>query len=146
MLMDILSELFRPPYDMIQILTIILIALFGLYTCAVVVFSIHRYLMNQKIRRFFSAHKPTSGVITKYEAVDGDTYVSVSAAVPGQLALLVPRIHKTPDQYVVVLECHTANAHFYAEYQIPRSDYKEQNVGETIQIKDSWEPVGFESI
>ena len=88
MLMDILSELFRPPYDMIQILTIILIALFGLYTCAVVVFSFRRYLMNQKIRRFFSAHKPTSGVITKYEAVDGDTYVSVSAAVPGQLAPL----------------------------------------------------------
>ena len=53
MLMDILSELFRPPYDMIQILTIILIALFGLYTCAVVVFSLRRYLVSQKIRRFF---------------------------------------------------------------------------------------------
>ena len=123
---EIWNELFRPPYDIIQILMITLIVLLGLYTCSMIIWSFRCHSEKQKIRRFFSAHK--------------------SSAVPGQAGPFVPHVHETADQYTVILECHTGDAHFYAEYQIPLSDYKEEKEGETVRIKDSWRPIGYEEI
>ena len=82
----------------------------------------------------------------KYDAADGDKYITVSSAVPGQAGPFVPHVHETADQYTVILECHTGDAHFYAEYQIPLSDYKGEKEGETVRIKDSWRPIGYEEI
>nr|WP_300831582.1 hypothetical protein [uncultured Acetatifactor sp.] len=146
MLREILNELFRPPYDIIQILMITLIVLLGLYTCSMIIWSFRCHSEKQKIRRFFSAHKSTTGVIIKYDAADGDKYITVSSAVPGQAVPFVPHVHETADQYTVILECHTGDAHFYAEYQIPLSDYKGEKEGETVRIKDSWRPIGYEEI
>ena len=94
MLREILNELFRPPYDIIQILMITLIVLLGLYTCSMIIWSFRCHSEKQKIRRFFSAHKSTTGVIIKYDAADGDKYITVSSAVPGQAVPFVPHVHE----------------------------------------------------
>lgn len=143
MLKELLRELFYPPYDFLQIMIILLIVSLVL---SVIFFSAHSFYINRKIRRFFSAHKPTSGVVVTYDTADGDTYVATHSVVPGQLVPFVPFLYKDADQYIVVLECHVDDTHFRAEYEIPQSDYRGEKKGETVYIKDDWEPVGYEEI
>lgn len=58
--------------------------------------------------------------------------------------ILVPRVHHTPDQLAIVLECRDAGVRFYAKYKIPSSDYKEHKKGATVRIEDDWTPIGFQ--
>ena len=144
MLLELLSELFRPPYDVYQVLMIALILLFGVYTVAMVSYVFRRLLFNREIKRFFAEHKVKTGMVMRYEIVDGETYTTVSPAIPGLSSILVPRVHQTPDQFTIVLECHDAGMCFHAKYEIPSSDYKEHKKGETVRIEEDWTPIEFQ--
>lgn len=143
-MLKLLSELLRPPYDVSQVLMILLLLLFMAYTVVVVSYLCRRLLINRKITRFFAEHSATTGTVVGYEAIDGHTYTAASPAVPGTSTIFVPRFHQTPDQFAVILECHDVDVRFYARYQIPSSDYKEHKKGESVQIKDSWTPIDFQ--
>lgn len=143
-MLKLLPELFCPPYDVFQILLMILILLFGVYTCGVISLTFHHLLSNHKTAHFFAVHRVTSGTVVGYETIDGHTYTTASPAVPGTSTIFVPRFHQTPDQFAVTLECCDAGMRFYAEYKIPSSDYKEHKKGESVRIKDDWTPIGFQ--
>lgn len=142
--LELLSELFCPPYDVCQVLMILLLLLFVVYTVVLISYLFRRLLINRNIARFFAEHSVTTGIVVRYETVDGHTYTTASPAVPGTSAIFVPRFHQTPDQFAVTLECRDAGMRFYAKYQIPSSDYKEHKKGESVHIKDDWTPIGFQ--
>lgn len=144
MLLDLLSELFRPPYDMYQIIMIALILSLGVYTVAMVSYGFRHLLFNREIKRFFAEHRVKTGMVLRYEIIDGETYTTISPAIPSMSSILVPRVHHTPDQLAIVLECRDAGVRFYAKYKIPSSDYKEHKKGATVRIEDDWTPIGFQ--
>ncbi|RKI64555.1 hypothetical protein D7V91_16045 [bacterium 1xD42-67] len=144
MLLELLSELFRPPYDVYQVIMIALILWLGVYTVVMVSSGFHRPLFNREVKRFFAEHKVKTGMVIRYEIIDGETYTTVSPAIPGLSSILVPRVHQTPDQFAIVLECRDAGVRFYAKYKIPSSDYKEHKKGATVRIEDGWTPIGFQ--
>lgn len=143
-MLELLAELFCPPYDVYQVLIIILLFLFAAYTVVFASYLFRRLLINRNITRFFAEHSVTTGIVVRYETIDGHTYTTASPAVPGTSAIFVPRFHQTPDQFAVTLECRDAGMRFYAKYQIPSSDYKEHKKGESVHIKDDWTPIGFQ--
>lgn len=143
-MLELLSELLRPPYDVWQVLMILLLLLLAAYTVVFASYLFRRLLAERKITRFFAEHSVTTGIVVGYETIDGLTYTTASPAVPGTSTILVPRFHQTPDQFTVTLECRDAGVRFYAEYQIPSSDYKEHKKGASIRIKDEWTPIGFQ--
>lgn len=143
-MLKLLSELFRPPYDVCQVLLIIFILLFAAYTAVFISSLFCRLWVNRKIKRFFAEHSVTTGIVSRYETIDGHTYITASPAVPGTSTIIVPRFHQMPDQFAVTLECRDAGMRFYASYQIPSSDYKEHKKGEPIRIKDDWTPIAFQ--
>lgn len=143
-MLELFSELLRPPYDVWQVLMILLLLLFAAYTVVFASYLFRRILADRKIKRFFGEHSVTTGIVVGYETIDGLTYTTASPAVPGTSTILVPRLHLTPDQFTVTLECRNAGVHFYAEYQIPSRDYKEHKKGESVRIKDEWTPIGFQ--
>ena len=144
MLLELLSELFRPPYDVWQVIMIALILWLGVYTVVMVSSGFRRLLFNREIKRFFAEHMVNTGIIIRYEIIDGETYTTVSPAIPGLSSILVPRVHQTPDQFAIVLECHDAGVRFHAKYEIPSSDYKEHKKGETVRIEEDWTPIEFQ--
>lgn len=144
MLLDLLAEWFRPPYDVYQVLMIALVLLFGIYTVVMVSSGFCRLLFIHKAKRFFAEHMVKTGMVIRYEIIDGETYTTVSPALPGMFPILVPRVHQTPDQFAIVLECRNAGVRFYAKYKIPSSDYKEHKKGATVRIEDGWTPIGFQ--
>lgn len=143
-MLELLSEPFRPPYDVYQVLMILLLLLFAAYTVVFVSCLFRRLLAERKITRFLAEHSVTTGIVVQYETIDGHTYTTASPAVPGTSAIFVPRFHQTPDQFAVTLECRDTGMRFYAEYQIPSSDYMEHKKGESVHIKDDWTPIGFQ--
>lgn len=143
-MLELLSELFRPPYDVWQVLIFFLLLLFVVYTVVLISYLFRRLLINRNIAHFFAEHSVTTGIVVRYETIDGHIYTTTSPAVPGTSAIFVPRFHQTPDQFAVTLECRDTGMRFYAEYQIPSSDYKEHKKGESVHIKDDWTPIGFQ--
>lgn len=144
MLLELLSELFRPPYDVYQVMIIALILLFEVYTVAMVSYGFRRLLFNREIKRFFAAHMVKTGMVIRYEIIGGETYTTISPAIPGMSSILVPRVHQTPDQFAIVLECRNAGMRFHAKYEIPSSDYMEYKKGETVRIEEDWAPIEFQ--
>lgn len=143
-MLELLSELFRPPYDVYQVLIVLLLLLFVAYTVEFIYYSFRYLWLEHKITRFFAEHSVTTGIVVGYETIDGHTYTTTSPAIPGKSTIFVPRFHQTPDQFAVTLECHDAGVRFYAEYQIPSSDYKEHKKGKSVRIKGDWTPIGFQ--
>ena len=143
-MLELLYDLFRPPYDVYQVLIFLLLLLFVAYTVVVVSYLFRHLLSERKITHFFALHKVTTGTIIQYEIINGHTYTSVSPALPGASTFFVPRFHQAPDQFAVILECCDAGMRFYAEYQIPSNDYKEHKKGESVRIKDDWTPISFQ--
>lgn len=133
-MLEVLSELFCPPYDVVQLLMILLLLLFVIYTCLVISFLFRRFTLTIS-SRFFSQHKVTSGAVIKYEVSDGNIYTTASQAVLGVSSIFVPRIHQTPSQFSIVLECHDGGTPFHARYEIPSEDFKAHKEGENIQIQ-----------
>lgn len=121
----------------IDILVIALLVLFVVYT----VHMISGLVARSRTSRFFDENKVKSGKVVKYEIVKGATYSTMSWLAPGVSAAMIPHLHHTPDVHSVVLECWSDGKHFQARYVIPAEDYKENKVGETVPIKDGWEPV-----
>ncbi|WP_305117044.1 hypothetical protein [Acutalibacter muris] len=144
MLLELLSELFRPPYDVYQVIMIALILLLWVYTVAMVSYVFRRLLFNREIKRFFVEHRVKTGMVMQYEIIDGETYTTISPAIPGMSSILVPKAHQTPDQFAIVLECRDAGVRFHAKYKIPSSDYKKHKKGATVRIEDDWTPIGFQ--
>lgn len=87
-MLEVLSELFCPPYDVVQLLLILLLLLFVIYTCLMISLLFRRFYADHKTSRFFSQHKVTSGAVIKYEVSDGNIYTTASQAVPGYLQFL----------------------------------------------------------
>ena len=143
-MLELFFELFRPPYDVYEVLIVLLLLLFVAYTVEFIYCSFRYLLLEHKITRFFAEHSVTTGIVVGYETIDGLIYTTASLAVPGASTILVPRFHQAPDQFTVTLECRDAGVRFYAEYQIPSRDYKEHKKGESIRIKDEWTPIGFQ--
>lgn len=143
-MLELLYDLFRPPYDVYQVLIFLLLLLFVAYTVVVVSYLFRHLLSERKITHFFALHKVTTGTIKQYEIIGGHTYTSVSPALPGASTFFVPRFHQAPDQFAVILECCDAGMRFYAEYQIPSNDYEEHKKGESVRIKDDWTPISFQ--
>lgn len=138
-MLDYLWESLFPPYetyDIILFLILILLAV-SVFCMAADFVGLH------KISRFFAAHKTETGKVIKYEILQGQKYITTSPLAPGVSAVIIPRTHQSPDQYSVVLECHGGNRYFQARYSISADEYKKHKVGETIQIEDNWDPVGF---
>lgn len=144
MLLELLSELFRPPYDVYQVIMIALILWLGVYTVVMVSSGFRRLLFNREVKRFFAEHMVKTGTVIRYEIIDGETYTTISPAIPGLSSILVPRVHQTPDQFTITLECHDAGVRFHAKYEIPSSDYKEHKKGETVRIEEDWTPIEFQ--
>jgi len=144
MLLELLSELFRPPYDVYQVVMLALILLFGVYTVAMVLSGFCRLLFNCETKCFFTKHMVKTGTVIRYEIIDGETYTTVSPAIPGMFSILVPRVHQTPDQFAIVLECRNVGVRFHAKYEIPSGDYKEHKKGETVCIEEDWAPIEFQ--
>lgn len=144
MLLELLSELLRPPYDVYQVIMISLILLLGVYTVVVISFGFRRLLSNREIKHFLAEHMVKTGMVIRYGIIDGETYTTISPAIPGLSSILVPRVHQTPDQFTIVLECHDAGVRFHAKYEIPSSNYKEHKKGETVRIKEDWTPIEFQ--
>ena len=109
-------------------------------------FSPRRFYADHKTSRFFSQHKVTSGAVIKYEVSDGNIYTTASQAVPGVSSIFVPRIHQTPSQFSIVLECHDGGVPFHARYEIPSEDFKAHKEGENIQIQEYWEPIEYQKL
>lgn len=145
-MLEVLSELFCPPYDVVQLLLILLLLLFVIYTCLVISLLFRRFYADHKTSRFFSQHKVTSGAVIKYEVSDGNIYTTASQAVPGVSSIFVPRIHQTPSQFSIVLECHDGGTPFHARYEIPSEDFKAHKEGENIQIQEYWEPIEYQEL
>ena len=145
-MLKVLSELFCPPYDVVQLLLILLLLLFVIYTCFVISLLFRRFYADHKTSRFFSQHKVTSGAVIKYEVSDGNIYTTASQAVPGVSSIFVPRIHQTPSQFSIVLECHDGGTPFHARYEIPSEDFKAHKEGENIQIQEYWEPIEYQAL
>lgn len=143
-MLELLFESFRPPYDVWQVLMILLLLLFAAYTVVFASYLFRHLLADRKIKCFFAEHSVTTGIVVGYETIDGLTYTTASPAVPGTSTILVPRFHQTPDQFTVTLECRDAGVRFFAEYQIPSRDYKGHKKGESVRIKDEWTPIGFQ--
>lgn len=80
---------------------IALILLFGVYTGVMVSSGFRRLLFNREIKRFFAEHMVKTGTVIQYEIIDGETYTTVSPAIPGMFSTLVPRVHQTPDQFTI---------------------------------------------
>jgi len=123
---------------------IALILLFGVYTVVMVLSGFCRLLFNRKIKRFFVEHMVKAGTVIQYEIINGETYTTISPAIPCMSSILVPMVHQTPDQFAIVLECHDAGMRFYAKYKIPSSDYKEHKKGATVRIEEDWAPIEFQ--
>lgn len=144
-MLDLFSELFHPPYDVWQVLIILLLLLFAAYTVVFASYLFQRLLVDRKITRFFFAeHSVTTGIVVGYGTIDGHTYTTASPAMPGTSTIYVPRFHQTPEQFTVTLKCRDTGMRFYAEYQIPSSDYKEHKKGQSIRINDDWEGISIE--
>lgn len=144
MLLELLSELFRPPYDVYQVLMIALILLFGVYTVAMVLSGFCRLLFNCETKCFFAEHMVKTGTVIRYEIIDGETYTTISPAMPCLSSILVPRVHQIPDQLTITLECRDAGMRFHAKHKIPSSDYKEHKKGKTVRIEEDWAPIEFQ--
>lgn len=126
----------------INMLLIALLVLFAAYT----VYIISGLLARSQTSRFFDENKVKLGKVVKYEIVKGATYSTMSWLAPGVSAAMIPHLHHTPDVHSVVLECWGGGKHFQARYAIPAEDYKENKVGETVPIKDGWEPVEVQEL
>ena len=139
-MLELLSELFLPPYEIYDILVIALLALFCVYTILLV----YNLVVRVQISRFFDVYKMETGKVVKYEIIEGSAHSIISPLIPGTPTVFVPRFYHTPDGYSITLECCREDEHFQARYRIPAEDYKEHKAGETIQIEDDWEPIGYQ--
>lgn len=139
-MLNLLSELFLPPYEIYDIFLIALLVLFCVYT----ILMLFNLVVRFQISHFFNVHEVETGKVIKYEIFKGSSYSIISPLVPSASTVFVPHFHHTPDEYSVLLECCHANKRFQARYSIPADDYKEHRAGETIQIEDSWEPIGYQ--
>lgn len=139
-MLEFLSELFLPPYEIYDILIIVLLFLFGVYTLFEVVYVFACY----KVSRFFKTHQVENGKITKYQVIKGADYYTLSPLAPGVTPAVIVHTHQSPDQYEIILECCCSDERFLATYEISAEEYKEHMVGEIIQIEEDWEPIGFQ--
>lgn len=139
-MLELLSELFLPPYEIYDILVIALLVLF----CAYTILLVYNLVVRIQISRFFNVHKVETGKVVKYEIIEGSAHSIISRLIPGTPTVFVPRFYHTPDGYSITLECCREDEHFQARYRIPADDYKEHKAGETIQIEDDWEPIGYQ--
>lgn len=139
-MLDILSELFLPPYEIYDILVIALLVMFCVYTILLV----YNLVVCFQISRFFDVYKMETGKVVKYEIIEGSAHSIILPLTPGTPTVFVPRFYHTPDGYSITLECCREDEHFQARYRIHAEDYKELKAGETIQIEDDWEPIGYQ--
>lgn len=72
-MLELFSELLRPPYDVWQVLMILLLLLLAAYTIVFASYLFRRLLAERKITRFFAEHSITTGIVVGYETIDGLT-------------------------------------------------------------------------
>lgn len=140
--MDILRDLFLPPYEPLDFFAIALLALCVIYLVCIVEVSRE----NAGIARFFELHEVKAGKVIKYGFTSGTTYVTNATLIPGVFAVPIPHLHQGLDTYTITLECWSDSLHFLATYQIPAMDYKEREKGAVIQVDPDWEPTGYQLI
>lgn len=140
--MDILKDLFLPPYDPLGLFVIALLALCIIYFVSLVEVSRE----NAGIARFFELHKVKEGKVIKYGFTSGASYITNATLIPGMFAVPIPHFHQGLDTYTITLECWSGSLHFLATYQIPAMDYKEREKGAGIQVDPDWEPTGYQLI
>ena len=97
-----------------------------------------------RVSRFFVRHRPSAGIVRRYDKTDEKTDVTMIPVFTGKSMHFMPRITQTLDQYYVLLECQCGAGRFHAVYEIPAEDYKQAQAGASVQIKDHWSPVGYE--
>lgn len=140
--MDILKDLFFPPYDPLGLFVIALLALCIIYLVSVVEVSRE----NAGIARFFELHEVKEGKVIKYGFTSGASYVTNATLIPGVFAVPIPHLHQGLDTYTITLECWSGSLHFLATYRIPAMDYEEREKGAVIQVDPDWEPTGYQLI
>lgn len=140
--MDILKDLFFPPYDPLDLFVIALLALCIMYF----VFLVGTSRENAGIARFFERHEVKTGRVIKYGFTSGASYVTNATLIPGVFAVPIPHLHQGLDIYTITLECWSGSLHFLATYRVPAMDYEEREKGAVIPIDPDWEPTGYQLI
>lgn len=97
-----------------------------------------------RVSQFFAQYRPSVGIVQRYDKTDDDFNVTMFPVSTGKSIQLMPRMTQALDQYYVLLECQCGGKRFRAAYEIPAEDYGQEQAGVSVQIKDHWNPVGYE--
>ena len=123
---------------------------YGLLALLIIVLGIMAYWLlsgavnHIRVSRFFAQHQPTVGIVRQYDKTDEKTDVTMTPVFTGKSMHFMPRVTQTLDQYYVLLECRCGAERFHAVYEIPAEDYRQAQVGTSVQVKDHWYPVSYE--